>query len=65
MIGDFNARDSDWNTQRNNNNGFKLRNFIDQQNYLLFYPEERTRYSPDGLTKTNTDLTRTKNIPVS
>lgn len=65
ITGDFNSRHEDWNNERNNRNGILLKEFIENNPYMLYYPEDYTRYSYNGLSKSTIDLTITNNVNIN
>lgn len=63
-IGDFNARHPDWNNPTTNTNGRRLKELLEETPYMLYYPEEYTRYSDNGQTNSTIDLVITNNVNI-
>lgn len=63
IIGDFNSKHISWNNNRNNRNGNILRNFIDQTNNEIAYPDNNyTHFPSNNNTPSTIDIALIKNI---
>jgi hypothetical protein len=62
IIGDFNAKHSNWNCNRNNTNGTTLNDYITENNITIYYPDTPTHYPPNGNTPSTIDIIINKQI---
>lgn len=66
IVGDFNARHTEWKNYTNNANGKILKNFISNSHGLLYHPQNNFTHFPDNNNRPSTiDLAIAKNITIS
>lgn len=63
LVGDFNARHTTWDVNKNNNtNGNRLHKYVTQQNVVSLSPPTATHFPPNGMTPSTIDLVINKNV---
>ncbi|KAK9708178.1 Endonuclease-reverse transcriptase [Popillia japonica] len=62
VIGDLNARHTNWNNTSNNANGTVLNNYAETSNVVIQHPDEPTCYPHNGQTPSTLDLVLNKGI---
>lgn len=66
IIGDFNSKHRNWNCYKNDVNGNKLNNFINNNNILHHYPQNNHTHIPSNGNRASTiDFALSKNIHIS
>lgn len=60
IVGDYNAKSTDWHNANDNTNGYKLKRVLDNTNLILFEPNEHTCYT-NPLNPSTIDLVTVKN----
>lgn len=65
VIGDLNAKHTDWNCTKINNSGKKLHDFIDTTDYVIIASDTHTHYPHSGATPSTIDLALTNStLPI-
>ncbi|KAK9717207.1 Endonuclease-reverse transcriptase [Popillia japonica] len=62
VIGNLNARHTNWNNANNNANGTVLSNFTERSNIVIQHPDEPTCYPHNGQTPSTIDVVLNKGI---
>lgn len=61
VIGDFNAKHQEWNNNRNNREGNKLKTYADNNNMLIHFPDEHTHFPDNNNQPSTLDIVLNKN----